>query len=317
MRQAFQDRNRSPSRKTSPAPTSRPRRRDLAGMDYASGTAMLSPQAGVSKDPTDTAGGSSARFEGDLFIQGAGDAGAIDPNDVRQGSLGDCYLMAALMSVARTDPQCIRDMVKDNGNGTYTVRFFLDRLGMSLIGRGTKEVTVDARVPTHPGGSPRYAKTGDQTIQDGETRYELWAMIVEKAWAKLKGGYPQIAGGNPGKAMEAITGKTSDSFRTSSRSAAEILSALERAERDRHPVTCLTPKVEASAETGDQKRDRKRTAWNALADRLHVYAWHAYSFKSAKDGRIVLENPWGYDHPLPMTASEFRQLFVEVNINRA
>jgi len=285
-------------------------------MDYATGAALLSPQAGAGKDPSDTAGGTSARFEGDIFIKGAADPAAIDPNDVRQGSLGDCYLLAALRSVTRTDPQCIRDMVKDNGNGTYTVRFYLDRFGMSLIGRGTKEVTVSTRVPTDSGGSPRYAKTGDAVVVDGKTRFELWAMIVEKAWAKLKGGYPSIAGGNPGKAMEAITGQTSDSFRPSSRSAPAILSTLERAEKDRHPVTCFTPKVEARTGT-DGKRGKKKRTWNALADRLVVYADHAYSFKSVKDGRIHLENPWGYDHPHPMTAEEFRRLFVEVNVNRA
>lgn len=315
MHQAVTKESQSLPRTARHRPTSSPGKA-LQGMDYASGAALLSPQAGAGKDPSETAGGTSARFEGDLFIQGQGDAAAIDPNDVRQGSLGDCYLLAALRSVARTDPQCIRDMVKDNGNGTYTVRFFLDRLGISLLGRGTKEVTVSAVVPTTPTGSPRYAKTGDALVVNGKTRFELWAMIVEKAWAKLKGGYPQIAGGNPGQAMEAITGKTSDSFRPSSRSALDVLSALERAEKDRHPVTCFTPKVEAGAGT-DGKHGKKKKAWNALADRLGVYASHAYSFKSVKDGRISLENPWGYDHPLPMTAEEFRSLFVEVNINRA
>ncbi len=278
---------------------------------------MLSPRSGPGKDPADTAGGSTATFEGDLFIQGKGDVGAIDPNDVRQGALGDCYLMAALMSVARTDPKCIQDMVRDNKNGTYTVTFYLDRLGLSILGRGRREVTVNAKVPTDKSGFPRYARTGDTEVRNSKQRFELWAMIVEKAWAKLKGGYPQIAGGNPGKAMEAITGKDSDSFKTAARTPQQVLSALERAQRERHPVTCFTPKVDSGTGKGDKKGEKKRRSWNALADKLAVYANHAYSFKAVKDGQILLENPWGYDHPLPMTPAEFKQLFIEVNISRA
>jgi len=283
-------------------------------MDYATGAVSVSPTAGAAKDPTDAVDGPAKRIEGDLFIRGQGDSAEIDPNDVRQGALGDCYLMAALMSVARTDPQVIRKMVRDNGNGTYTVRFRLDRFGLSFLGKETKEVTVDARVPTGANDRPRYAQTGDERVQDGKIRFELWALIVEKAWAKLKGGYPNIAGGNPGAAMEAITGEKTDRFDPRSKSDRFILARLKKAQADGHPVTCSTPKVEGWK---GKKGDKKRKSWNALADQLHVYAWHAYSFKAVKDEQIVLENPWGYDHPMPMTPGQLKQLFVEVSINRA
>ena len=39
--------------------------------------------------------------KGVAFSQGEDDAHAISPNDVAQGSLGDCYLMAAMVAVAR------------------------------------------------------------------------------------------------------------------------------------------------------------------------------------------------------------------------
>lgn len=45
-------------------------------------------------------------------------------NDVCQRGLGDCYLQAALSSLAMSDPQLLKSSMKDNGDGTVTVRFF-------------------------------------------------------------------------------------------------------------------------------------------------------------------------------------------------
>lgn len=45
-------------------------------------------------------------------------------NDIQQGCLGDCYLLAGLSSLARNTPEKIKECMRDNGNGTVTVRFF-------------------------------------------------------------------------------------------------------------------------------------------------------------------------------------------------
>lgn len=45
-------------------------------------------------------------------------------NDVKQGLAGECYLYAGLQDLARLYPQKLKDAVKDNGDGTATVRFF-------------------------------------------------------------------------------------------------------------------------------------------------------------------------------------------------
>lgn len=47
-------------------------------------------------------------------------------NDVRQRFLGDCYLQGALSSLVMHNPEKLKEGIKDNGDGTVTVRFFKD-----------------------------------------------------------------------------------------------------------------------------------------------------------------------------------------------
>lgn len=48
-----------------------------------------------------------------------------------------------------------------------------------------------------------------------------------------------------------------------------------------------------------------------------VFAWHAYVFKNVtEDGLIQLHNPWGSWHPKPLTASEFKTYFSNMNENQ-
>lgn len=45
-------------------------------------------------------------------------------NDVRQGMLGDCFYMAALQNVVRLNPDFIKEAMRDNQDGTVTVRLY-------------------------------------------------------------------------------------------------------------------------------------------------------------------------------------------------
>ena len=71
-------------------------------------------------DELDSAGKprfSKTNFTGPLFIDGA------KPEDVQQGQIGDCYFPAAMAAIAKQNPDAVNNMVKDNGDGTYTVTF--------------------------------------------------------------------------------------------------------------------------------------------------------------------------------------------------
>ena len=60
--------------------------------------------------------------------------------DVAQGFVGDCWLTASLAEVAARNPGDIESMFIDNGDGTYTVRFY--------NGSTPDYVTVDKYLPS-------------------------------------------------------------------------------------------------------------------------------------------------------------------------
>lgn len=90
--------------------------------------------------------------------------------DIKQRALGDCYLLAGLGSVISTKPHLIRECMRDNQDGTVTVRFY--RTG---VGEGVPvvpvHVTVTKKVPRLLGAMDTY---------NGGS---LWVQMIERAYA--------------------------------------------------------------------------------------------------------------------------------------
>ena len=116
----------------------------------------------------------------------------IEMGDVQQGSLGDCYFLSSVASLCKF-PSMIKRMFrqdKKNENGFYEITLFID--GKRQI------VIVDDYLPAFKRNKrPCYAKSNKK---------EIWVMLLEKAWAKINGGYANIISGLPCEAMEALTG---------------------------------------------------------------------------------------------------------------
>jgi hypothetical protein len=111
---------------------------------------------------------------GSLFQNG------VSYQDIAQGSVGDCYYLASLAATAFRSPSTIQNMFVDNGDNTYTVRFYKNGVA--------DYVTVDRYLPTTSWGSLPYAKTPNS---------ELWVALAEKAYAQVnQSGWIQQDGTN-------------------------------------------------------------------------------------------------------------------------
>ena len=96
------------------------------------------------------------------------------PSDIKQGYIGDCYMVAVLANIARTDPDKIKEAIRDNGDGTVTVRLF-----QSTVPKYQDYFAADAKPPSQM--EPFYV-TVDKTVP-AETAAKncLWAAMIEKA----------------------------------------------------------------------------------------------------------------------------------------
>jgi hypothetical protein len=118
--------------------------------------------------------------------------GDVDPNDLHQGQLGDCWLISAMAGVAEY-PSYIENMIDDNGNGTYTVNLY------SYANGSMQAYKVDNTFPAE-NGRPAYVQITNQS--------EIWPCVLEKGFAKMAGGYLELKGGFSVWAFGAMTGCT-------------------------------------------------------------------------------------------------------------
>merc|ERR1719160_1751736 len=105
----------------------------------------------------------------------------VCPNDIAQGSLGDCWLLAGLAGLAEFEG-AIFHIFKERAltpDGKYTCNFY------DMNSKQWHEVVIDDFIPVGPDGSPCCAKPQDN---------EVWVLLVEKACAKWFGSYTQING---------------------------------------------------------------------------------------------------------------------------
>ena len=247
--------------------------------------------------------------KGTSFVQGAGDKAAVDPNDVRQGGLGDCYLMAGMAGVARANPDAIQKLIKDNKDGTFDVTLYLRKSPYSRPTPVTK--TIDARLPVKGPGSttPLYANTGDVGA-DGQT--ELWSALIEKTVAQHKQSYDKISGGNIAKdgfnfagATELLTGKNESYQATDSMAGDDILLTIAAALEAKKPITVDSRDL-ATDPALTQQANAKNVYWN------HAYAPVSVDMDK---GTINLQNPWGSNHVDNLSVEDFKKFYRSIRVN--
>jgi hypothetical protein len=151
-----------------------------------------------------TASGTYRPVSGSLFQNG------ISYEDIDQGGVGDCYFLSGLAATAFRSPSTISSMFINNGDNTYTVRFFNNGV--------VDYVTVDNYLPTNLSGNRIYAGWGGGSNTNSTN--ELWVALAEKAYAQVNqsgwlgrnntNSYAGIGWGNSYNTMREITGRNTE-----------------------------------------------------------------------------------------------------------
>jgi hypothetical protein len=254
-------------------------------------------------------------------VDGALTVDGVQASDVNQGRIGDCYFLSSMASIAKTHPELIEKAITQNADGTYTVKFhqppgigdvmratgwggvggegyverFLQKFGVKPS--ETHEVVIDGKLP-QDGGSNPYVHNGQN---------ELWPMLMEKAFAKMFGGYTAIgSGGEAGSALMALTGAPLDHVALHKTGTDALWAKLSDASANGYPMV---------ATTGGSAPDPD------------VITRHCYSVfgTEEKDGQryVVLRNPWGHgevgkdgadDGVFRMTVEDFQKNYNALDI---
>jgi Calpain family cysteine protease len=142
--------------------------------------------------------------------------------DPVQGAVGDCYLIAALSSVAWARPFAISDAARATGgdNESFSHRMTFYNAGAPQNFEVTDKILIDDN------GNIPFCRASES----GET----WPSLYEKAYAKMRlseasdfPAIPNIAGGDPVGASAQLTGLTANYMWHSNFTAAEVLVAVQ------------------------------------------------------------------------------------------
>ncbi|MBQ6142998.1 MAG: hypothetical protein IJI84_00695 [Clostridia bacterium] len=193
------------------------------------------------------------------------------PSEVKQAAVGDCYLMASLIALAKTNPKAITDcfvqgLDKIENEDNIDIRFFR-RAGSS------KEAVI-IRINKKKVIAPKQIKNG-----------ALWPKLIEKAYAVYrKNGYilgspKHLHGGRLEECIFPITGKGT---RSNGKFNEDIISTIKEALDKSESLTCTFKKKFKIIK--DVKSQEK----------IEIFSDHAYAIVGIDDAKkyIRLINPW-------------------------
>lgn len=239
-------------------------------------------------------------FTGPVFTGGA------QATDVAQGQIGDCYLPSAFAAMAHTDPEAIQNMIKANGDGTYTVTF--KQKDWATRSYTDVQIKVDGDLYVRSNGAPLYGSSA--SADQGQKTLELWFPLVEKAYAQWKGSFDTIGnGGRSEQVMQDVLGKDGQSMSIYSGNDDQVWAQIKRATDAKHPMSAGT--------YGESEAERYTNSG--------VYANHSYSvlgYEEVNGERYVnIRNPWGQSEPagngandgiFKLKLSEFTKLYQNI-----
>ncbi len=215
---------------------------------------------------------------GATYQQSTGTLFARTPSlaDAKQGQVGDCYFVVAVVAIADKDPQAVRDMFIDNGDGTFTVRFFASGVA--------DYVTVNRQLPTNSSGNLVYSGSGWSAFSESTT---LWVALAEKAYAQWN--ETGKAGRNGTNTYSGIVGGWMHNTN------AQVLGYSS----SNHFLSSSTPQamIDAMAAGKAVTIGTYGSVGNGLVGG-HAYTVTGYDPVTQK---FTLDNPWGYNDPVPLT----------------
>lgn len=219
------------------------------------------------------------------------DANGVKYTDVAQGELGTCYFLAALVSIAKTQPKIIENMFVDRElwkgkTPVYTTKWMIN--GQSRL------VAVNGKVPVNP-------KTGMPVFTRFNDGMDFWPVVLEKAWAKIFGVYKRISGGLMQEAFRAVTEAPVETIMHDRRDGVTpdvLWDKLQEAKKNKFPIGAGSKRNNVGIPSG------------------HAFAVFDSKVMPGHGPAVHVYNPWAKDHyqgKIPNPDKKDGQFFMTIN----
>lgn len=191
----------------------------------------------------------------------------IDPSDIYQGRLGDCYFLSSISALAEREDRITRLLItkKSNKKSIYSV-------ALNICGTW-EHVELDDFIPT---------RNRNISFCHSDSA-ELWVIFLEKAYAKINGGYWNIGtGGYAEDSLRDLTGAPTEYEYFDEKSDVDSLwKKMRYCDREGYIVVC-----------GSKGSNEKKT-------KVGIIQGHAYTIINSheiNEERVLeMRNPWGND----------------------
>ncbi|XP_040286488.1 calpain-2 catalytic subunit-like [Bufo bufo] len=221
--------------------------------------------------------------------------GGAEREDVQQGEMLDCWLLASVACLT-LNQDCLFRVVPSNQSfdkdyaGIFYFKFW--QYGQWM------EVVVDDMLPT---------KDGQLMFVKSNTTHEFWSALLEKAYAKINRSYEALGRGYALESLVDFTGGVGETYRTAE-APADLFQRVQRTLMEKSLTASSTKFVQGEGESINEN---------------NVVAGHMYSITGAEevtcDGKVVkiirMRNPWGdteWNGPFSDNADEWGKVDPDV-----
>ncbi|MGO1183485.1 MAG: hypothetical protein ACTHZ5_10075 [Micrococcaceae bacterium] len=225
--------------------------------------------------------------------------GRLYPDDINQRSIGDCYLLAALSSMARTTEgrEHLKEMVQPHYVDGELVGFMVT-------------LYEDPLNPDSGGGRTVFVDDIYQYGAAGSSGGPNAFSVIEAAYGQVypAGTLPDnsegngLTGGRPDASLEELTGTDSEVVRRR-RGFLGLGDGYSGAQRDEIIAAGEEGRPAVAATAGMSEEDVKEAVnvttvtIDGEQEQIEIVGSHAYEVVSSDENGVTLRNPWGYNNP--------------------
>lgn len=273
------------------------------------------------------------------------DEKGINPEDVDQGGLGDCYFLGGVEALAKFDPATIYGgedsiITGPDKEGNYTVKFYVLDENSETKRIAVKVAPTFMKLTGTKKNDPNISKETKSTTPFAQKSQdnEMWVQLLEKGFAQLEGSYDEIEGNNPDRSirlssLEILTGKRPTTYNLPEDLDEAIEQLITAYTRDtKIPMATFSTKEKLPQKTKKKEQDSGEAPKSGEIsveyrnNGVYLYQTHRYSLGGIEDTReghevFILQNPHSdktkSGETIEVDREELREYFraIEININ--